>query len=319
MSPKEPRELYDVVIVGGGPAGLAAAVYSARQGMVTAIVMADIGGQAAWAGTIENYLGWQLITGAELVERFKEHLNAFEVDCFEGRLVSAVVAGEDAFEVFTRENDTLRTRALIIATGRAPNRLAVPGETELIGKGVSYCTTCDAPFFKGKTVVVTGPGAAAAEAALQLAGLGSFVMLVSEQPLRGVTPAAMERIAAYENVKVRSGVKVEAIEGDGHVERVKLMDLADRSETTIDAAGVFIELGAIPVAEFTGGLVETNDSGEVIVDNRGETSRPGIYAAGDVTDGLGKQVIIAAGEGARAAIAAYRDLQSRPIQPVTSA
>jgi NADH-dependent peroxiredoxin subunit F len=312
MSPKEPRDMYDVVIVGGGPAGLAAAVYSARQGLATAVVTGDIGGQAAWAGRIENYLGWQLVTGAELVAHFKEHVGAFDVDCFENRLVNALVSSDGAFDVYTREGDVLHGREVIIATGRAPNRLAGPGETELIGKGVSYCATCDAPFFAHKTVIVTGPGAAAAEAALQLASLGSRVILVSERELFGVPDAVMARVRAAAGIEPRIGAKVEAIEGSDRVERVKLVDVASRAEETLEVEGVFVELGAIPVAEFTGGLVETNDRGEVVVDNRGATSAPGIYAAGDVTDGLGKQVIIAAGEGARAAVAAYRDLQNRP-------
>jgi alkyl hydroperoxide reductase subunit F len=309
----EPRESYDVLVIGAGPAGLSAAMYCARQGWATAVVGGNIGGQAAWAGQIENYLGWQLITGAELVQRFRDHVSKFDVDCFEGQLVSSVVAGEDgAFDVFTQKGIQFHARAVIIATGRAPNRLAVPGERELIGHGVSYCATCDAPFFRGKPVVVVGPGESALDAALQLAKLEATVTVLSEAPPRA-PQAVLDKVSSQPRITLRTGVKVAGITGIGRVDGVSIQDVgaAAEEEEVIPAEGVFIEMGSIPVADFAGGLVEVNAAGEVVVDNRGATSAPGIYAAGDVTDGLGKQVIIAAGEGARAAVAADRDLKRR--------
>lgn len=316
-SATEPRESYDVLIVGAGPAGLSAATYAARQGWATAVVGGTIGGLAALAGKIENYLGWQLITGAELVQRFRDHVSRFDVDCFEGQLVNAMVANEDgSFEVFTREGMALHARAVIIATGRAPNRLAVPGEQELIGRGVSYCATCDAAFFGGKPVVVVGPGESALDAALQLAKLGATVTVLSEQAPRA-HEAVMAKVSSEPRITIRIGAKVARILGTDRVDGVAIEtsgmgdEEADHAEEVVPAEGVFIEMGSIPVAEFTGGLVEVNDAGEVVVDNRGATSAPGIYAAGDVTDGLGKQVIIAAGEGARAAVAVDRDLKRR--------
>lgn len=304
-----PRESYDVLVIGAGPAGLSAAMYCARQGWATAVVGGNIGGQAAWAGQIENYLGWQLITGAELVQRFRDHVSKFEVDLFEGQLVNAMVAGEDgSFEVFTREGIAFHARAVIIATGRAPNRLAVPGEQELIGRGVSYCATCDAAFFRGKPVVVVGPGESALDAALQLVKLDATVTVLSEEAPRA-PEAVLAKATAEPRITLRSGVKVVGIQGTERVEAVTFAGAETGPEEVIPVEGVFIEMGSIPAAEFTGGLVEVNEAGEVVVDNRGATSAPGIYAAGDVTDGLGKQVIIAAGEGARAAVAADRDLK----------
>jgi alkyl hydroperoxide reductase subunit F len=307
-----PRESYDVLVIGAGPAGLSAAMYCARQGWATAVVGGNIGGQAAWAGQIENYLGWQLITGAELVQRFRDHVSKFEVDLFEGQLVNAMVANDDgSFDVFTREGMAIHARAIIIATGRAPNRLAVPGEQELIGRGVSYCATCDAAFFRGEPVVVVGPGESALDAALQLAKLDATVTVISEAPPRA-PEAVLEKVVAEPRITVRTGVKVVGIQGIDRVDGVSIEEPEHGEEQeVIPAKGVFIEMGSIPVAEFTGGLVEVNDAGEVMVDNRGATSAPGIYAAGDVTDGLGKQVIIAAGEGARAAVAVDRDLKRR--------
>ncbi len=304
------QTVYEIAVIGAGPAGLTAAMYSARQGFSTVVLGGEVGGQTAWAGTIDNYLGWQAISGQELVQRFREHVAAFDVTCREGELVSAIVPGEgDTFDLYTRAGASLRARAVIIATGKAPNRLSVPGETELIGRGVSYCATCDAAFFAGSDVAVVGPGEAAAEAALQLSKLGARPQVLSPAVLKvsDIIAEALDSAA----VPVRAGVKVVRIEGEGSVTGITLRDTATRAEETLPVRGVFIETGAIAAAEFTGGLVETNERGEIVVDRMGATSTPGIYAAGDVTDGLGKQVIIAAGEGARAAIAAGRDLKRR--------
>ena len=301
---------FDVVIIGAGPAGLTAGMYAARQGLATAIVAGEVGGQAAWAGEIQNYMGWQMVTGAELVARFREHASQFGVTCFEGALVNAIVPADDGFEVYTREGHRLEARAVIIATGRAPNRLAVPGERELVGRGVSYCATCDAAFFRDADVAVVGPGESAADAALELATLGARVTVVTEQPLRA-PGAVLERVARSANISVRTGLKVTSIEGDDRVTGLVLRDTARGSTETLAVSGAFIETGSIPVAEFTGGLLEMNDRGEIVTDKRGATSTPGIYAAGDVTDAPGKQIIIAAGEGARAAIAVSRDLKRR--------
>ena len=310
MSEAPAQTGFDVVVIGAGPAGLTAGMYCARQGLATAVVGGEVGGQAAWAGKIENYLGWQAVTGPELVEAFREHVSRFGVACFEGRLVNALVRAEDGFEVFTREGDTLKAKAVIIATGKAPNRLAVPGEAEFIGRGVSYCATCDAAFFADRDVAVVGPGESAADAALQLAALGARPRILTRAPLKA-PDAVLARIATAESISVIEGVTVTEILGDTSVTGVVLSRADTREQESLPVAGVFIETGAIAAAEFTAGLVDVNEKGEIIVDRRCATSQPGIYAAGDVTDGLGKQVIIAAGEGARAAVAAGRDLKRR--------
>lgn len=299
---------FDVVVIGAGPAGLTAGMYTSRQGLKTAIVGGEVGGQALWAGEVENYPGWRLVTGRELVQNFRDHVSQFGVECFEGQLVNAIVPADDGYEVFTREGSVLPTRAAIICTGRAPNRLAVPGEQEFIGRGVSYCATCDAAFFKDADVAVVGPGESAADAALELATLGARVTLISLQPLK-VPEAMMERVAASAGITLKTGFKVTEIVGHSRVTGVKIANPKEGAEETLDVSGVFIESGAIAVSEFTAGLVEMNEKGEIVIDNRGATSQPGIYAAGDVTDTPGKQIIIAAGEGARAAIAVSRDLK----------
>ena len=303
-----PPTRYDVVVIGAGPAGLTAGMYASRQGLVTAIVGGEVGGQAAWASEVENYLGWRLVTGRELVQNFREHVAQFGVECLEGQLVNAIVPADEGFDVYTREGTHLPTRTIIIATGRAPNRLAVPGEQEFIGRGVSYCATCDAAFFKDVDVAVVGPGESAADAALELAALGARVTIVTLQPLK-IPTAMQERIDAAGGITVRTGAKVVAIEGDARVTDLSISDPKTDTQETLPVSGVFIETGAIAAAEFTGGLVEIDAKGQIVIDNSGATSAPGIYAAGDVTDTPGKQIIIAAGEGARAAIAVSRFLK----------
>jgi NADH-dependent peroxiredoxin subunit F len=309
MVVKQPRDHYDVVVVGGGPAGLSAAIYTARQGLATAVVAGELGGQARWASQIENYLGFELIAGSDLAGHFRAHVNSFDIDTFEGQYVHALVPADEFFEVYSREGLRLSGRATIIASGRAPVRLAVPGEKELLGRGVSYCATCDAAFFRGRPVAVVGPGEAAAEAALQLTALDARVVLISEQPLR-VPESLLAKLASDPHVEMRSGQRVTRIEGKQQVTAIALRDSADQ-EVTLPVDAVFIEGGSIPAEEFTGGLVQVNEAGEIAVDRNLMTSCPGVFAAGDVTDELGKQVIIAAGDGARAGVAAARWLRRR--------
>lgn len=301
---------YDVVVIGAGPAGLTAGMYSARQGLSVAIIGAEVGGQAAWASEVENYLGWRLVSGTDLVSAFREHVSQFDVDCFEGQLVNAIVPADDGYEIFTREGTHLHARAIIIGTGRAPNRLAVPGEAELAGRGVSYCATCDGAFFRDQAVAIVGSTESACDAALELASLGATVTIVTGPALKAPV-AVLLRVEESPSITVRTGVKVVEIEGAERVSGLRVRENASGDEVTLPVTGVFIETGSIPVSEFTGGLVEMNERGEIVIDKRCATSAPGIYAAGDVTDGPGKQIIIAAGEGARAAMSVSRDLKRR--------
>jgi len=302
-------ENLDVVIVGAGPAGLTAGMYAGRQGLSTALVAGSVGGQMLWAHRVENFIGWEPISGADLLEHFRDHVSRFDVTCYEGNLVNAIVPAEDGFDVFTREGLTLHAGSVIIATGKAPNRLSIPGEQELVGRGVSYCATCDAAFFSGKDVAVIGPGEAAADAALQLSLLGAaHVTLVNNRAI-AAPEGVLDKIAADPRIDVLTGVKPTRIEGQDHVERLVME--SGGHEQALEVSGVFIEIGSISADEFALGLVEVNDKGEIIVDKSGATSTLGVYAAGDVTDEFGKQIITAAGQGARAAMAAARDLKRR--------
>lgn len=307
--PTTPRDLYDVAIVGAGPAGLTAAMYAGRQGLATAVLAGSIGGQIMWAHAVENFIGWQPLSGAELIERFREHVSRFDVDCFEGNLVNAIApAADGTFEVFTREGLRISARSVIIASGKAPNRLAIPGEQELVGRGVSYCATCDAAFFTGKPVAVIGPGESAADAALQLTALGAGPVALVNRAAIKAPEAVLRRIAEDPGITVFSGKPVR-IEGADRVEALVLE--TNDGEERLAVEGVFVELGSIGADEFALGLVNVNDKGEIEIDKAGATSTPGVYAAGDVTDEFGKQVITAAGQGARAAMAVARDLKRR--------
>jgi NADH-dependent peroxiredoxin subunit F len=308
MAEQRPRDLYDVVIIGGGPAGLAAAVYTARQGLTAAVIAGELGGQAQWAGQIDNYLGLGSISGKDLALHFRDHVGRFDVDLFQGQHADALMPSSGGFEVHSREGLLLNGRAVIIATGRAPSRLAVPGEKELVGRGVSYCATCDAAFFRGQRVAVVGPGESAAEAALQLAALDADVTVVCDQQQLRASPTLLDRLVAAPRVELRTETQVTSIEGDERVTALTLRDASDR-ESTLPVDGVFIETGSIPAEELTGGLVPVNEAGEIEVDRSLMTKCPGVFAAGDVTDQLGKQVIIAAGDGARAGVAVAKWLQ----------
>lgn len=308
--PTAPREHYDVVIIGAGPAGLTAAMYAARQGLTTAIVAGSVGGQAMRAKHVENFIGWQLVSGPELIERFREHVRQFNVDCFEGNLVNAIVPAENGYDVFSREGLALATSTVIIATGKAPNRLAIPGEEEFVGRGVSYCATCDAAFFTGKAVAVIGPGESAADAALELSTLGARPITLASDRELAAPEAVLAKIANDPAITLRERTKALRIEGNGSVEQLVLRG-SEGEELSLDVSGVFIEIGSIRADDFALGLVEVNDRGEIMIDKSGATSAAGIYAAGDVTDEYGKQIITAAGQGARAAMAANRDLKRK--------
>lgn len=301
---------YDVVIIGAGPAGLTAGMYAARQGLKTAIVAGEVGGQAMWAKEVENYIGWKLVTGKELIASFREHVSQFGVDCYEGQLVNAIIPSEEGFDLFTREGSALKAQAIIIAAGRAPNRLSVPGEQEFLGRGVSYCATCDGAFFKGKPVVVVGANESAADAALELATLGAKVTLIAAGAMK-IPDTLLARINEHEQVEFLNGLRVKEILGSEHVDAIRVLNTQEKNEYDIPTEAVFIETGAIAASEFTGGQIEMNDKGEIVTDKDASTNIEGIFAAGDVTDTPAKQIIVAAGEGAKAAMSVSRYLKRK--------
>lgn len=295
--------IYDLIIVGGGPAGMTAAVYAARKKIKALIITESFGGQAVWSTGVENYLGFEFISGVELVEKFKDHLERFDLDK-EMTLANGIYKSGDVFTVATKNGQEFSGRAVVIATGRAPRFLSVPGEKEFYGRGVTYCATCDGPLFNGMDVVIVGGSEAAFEAVMQMSAIAGHVYMVAHDEF-SVLDVVVAKARQLKNLTIFQPAKVAQIIGQDLVSQVMIKDLDSGDEKTIDVRGVIIEIGSIPVSTFIGDLVEFNDDGEIIVDCFTRTKTPGIFAAGDVTHGPHKQIIIAAGEGAKAALSAY--------------
>ncbi len=296
----------DVIIIGAGPAGLSAGVYCARKMLRTLVISENVGGQAAWSWEVENYLGYQLITGAELVERFRAHLETFDVDLLEGSRVTSVRRSEQLIGVAHSMGEHLAP-AVIVATGKVPRPLGVPGEREFRGRGVAYCATCDAPLFRGKRVAVVGGGNSALDAALQLGELATEVHLMTIEDRLGGDEVRRQAVLGHGRIKVYYRAQIRAIRGDRFVKAIDFE--VDGKAQSLPVEGVFVEIGSIPSTDFLPPEVKLNHKGEVMVDSNNRTSVPGIFAAGDVTDVQEKQIIIAAGEGAKAALSAYAYLR----------
>ncbi|MCX6777653.1 MAG: FAD-dependent oxidoreductase [Candidatus Micrarchaeota archaeon] len=296
--------MYDVLIIGGGPAGLSAAIYATRKGLKTALVTENIGGQTLWSAAIQNYMGFELIAGAELVQRFRDQVKKYPVDLKEGERVREISIAHGGFSATTAKN-SYSARSLILATGRRPRRLGVKGEEKYVGKGVSYCVTCDGPVFAGKEVAVIGGGNSAIEAVIQLMSLCPKVHLININDVLEGDHAEIQKIQGSPKVRIINSAKTKAIKGAKFVSSIVIEHAGKERE--IPVKGVFIETGSEPSADYADFIVK-NREGEIVINCKCETSVAGIFAAGDVTDVPEKQIIIAAGEGAKAAISAFRYL-----------
>ncbi len=303
----EPKT-YDVIIVGGGAAGLTAAIYAARRALKTLVVSQDIGGQAATTADIENYPGFEMIDGLELTTKFQKQAERFgaEVKLEEVRKIER--AGDD----FMVESTAGRYQghSLILAFGLTHKHLGVPGEEPLIGKGVVYCATCDAPLFKGQRVAVVGGGNSAMDASLLMSKLSPEVHLLSKNDeLRGER-VLIDRLRQTRNITVHFQTQVKRVLGTDRVAGIVFTD-ADSREQTLEAEGIFVEIGFTVNSRLIEGLLELDSRKQIIVTRDNGTSIPGLFAAGDVTTIEQKQVVISAGEGAKAALSAYQYLQAR--------
>ena len=303
--------MYDLMIIGGGPAGIAAGVYAARKQLKTLLISVDIGGQINNTWGIENYLGYQFIEGPELINKFQTQVSQFPIDQKIGEKVSRLEKIDGGFEAISEGDNRYQARAVIFATGKSPRKLNVPGEAELTGRGVTYCAICDGPVFAGQRVVVVGGGNSALEAALDMVKIAEHVDLVSLTPLTG-DPILIDQLADAKNLAIFIEHQTQEIKGRDLVEGVLIKDLKTGEKKQLDVTGVFIEIGLVPNSGAVKGLVELNKWGEVPVSCANETTVPGLYAAGDVTDVPEKQIIVAAGEGAKAALQAHRYLQRLP-------
>ena len=307
---KEPESevTYDLLILGGGPAAMSAAVYAARKMMNLAIITKDFGGQVRETSEIENWLGFQSINAKDLVDSFEEHVKSFDIPVSFSPSITEVKREADVFKVQTDDGKIYSSRTLILATGKRHRPLNAPGEKELVGRGVAYCATCDAPFFKGKKVVVVGGANSAFTTAVDLLKVGAEVILVNFIKGWQADEALQERVKKTGKAILLDYHQVVRIEGKDNVTGVVVKNRENEKEEKIDANGVFIEIGLLPNNEPIKNLVELNEQGEVIVDCSCRTSIEGLFAAGDVTTVPHKQIVISAGEGAKAALSAYNYL-----------
>lgn len=306
-----PMKAYDVVVVGGGPAGLSAAIYAARKGSSTALVAADIGGQLGTTAKVANYPGFQLISGPDLVQRFTEHAQRYAIDRFVGEKATEVRFKDRCKVIHTASGRKIPARALIVATGAHKRRLNVPGEDRLAGKGVVYCSTCDGPLFRDSRIAIVGGGNSGLEAAIEMNGIAQSVVLVSSRGLTG-DEILQGKVRAADRVQVLAGHRPVEIHGDDRVDGLTVADVDTGHQERLEVDGVFIEIGLYPNSEFVVDLLDCNERGEIRVDAKGATGVQGIFAAGDVTAGRPKQVVVAAGDGANAALSAFEYLISQP-------
>jgi alkyl hydroperoxide reductase subunit F len=299
-------EPCDVLILGGGPAGLTAAVYCARKLLKTTMVTSNIGGQALESWAIENYMGFRMVTGEDLMKKFEEQVRLLNIHV-ELDQANAVSREGDNFVVRTVSDQTFRGKSLLITTGRSPRWLGLPGEERFVGHGLSICATCDGPLFKDKTVAVVGGGNSALTTALEMSGIAETVHLIVRSAIRA-DEVYQSAIGKRTNLTVHLDTQVTALSGDKILKGITITNSTTGREDQIPVDGLFLEIGQLPNTGFLRGFVAMNDAGEVDVDQNCHTSTEGVFAAGDVTDVKGKQIIIAAGEGAKAALEVHEYL-----------
>ncbi len=305
--PAELKTVYDVAIVGGGPAGLAAAMYAARKNLSTIVVAMDIGGQLGTTRDVANYPGFELVSGPDLVQKFFAQADRYGIEQLIGEQVAGLRVDGRSKVLELESAREVASRALIIASGVEKRHLRIPGESQLAGRGVVYCSTCDGPLFKGLDVAVVGGGNSALEAALEMDGVARSVRLVARSGLAG-DEVLEDKIATAAGVELLGHHEPVEIHGADAVEALTVRDRESGATSRLDVQGVFVEIGLYPNTGFALDLVDTNELGEIIVDSHCRTGVRGVFAAGDCTDTHDKQIVISAGEGAKAALGAFEYL-----------
>lgn len=300
--------LFDVVVIGGGPAGASSAIYSARKGLKTALVAERFGGQLQETKGIENMISVSYTEGVRLAAQLNDHVTAYPaIGLFEHRRVSQITPGVTT-RIQMESGEFMNTRTLIIATGAKWRQLGIPGEKEHIGQGVAFCAHCDGPFYKGKRVAVVGGGNSGVEAAIDLSNIAEQVTLFEFNDRLKADDVLVDKLKALPNAKILTNVKTTQVTGDGKkVVGLEYQDRAGGPTETLDVDGVFVQIGLLPNTQFLKGVVELTPFGEIVVDPKGRTSVPGIYAAGDVTTIPFKQIVVAMGDGAKVALSAFED------------
>lgn len=295
--------MYDTIIIGAGPAGMTAAIYTARKKLNTLVLSKNVGGQMVWSSDVENYSGFSVITGADLTVKFDQHMESLKDD-LELKLDTEVVSIEKnitSFAVTDTKGEIYYSKSIIIASGKNPRHLGVEGEKELFGKGVAICATCDAPLYKQKVVAVVGGGNSAMDSIMALSKVAKQVYAINVNSDFSGDSILKNKISTLPNVKIYNQTKTTKIAGDSFVTGIEVQTFG-QEPVLLPVDGIFIEIGYEPSVAFAD-LVEKNEKNEIKVDGDLQTSVAGIFAAGDINDAWGEQIVIAAGEGAKAAMA----------------
>lgn len=318
------QKLYDVIIIGGGPAGLTAALYAARRAMRTLVISKDIGGQASKASKIENYPGFTEIYGWELMQKFLEQAMKSGAEFLTGEVLTIRENADQTFDIEANIGGSLthyKAKAIIVASGKVPRKLNVPGEDKFLGRGVSYCATCDAPLYRGRVTAVIGGGNSAFDAALILSDIASKVYLIHRREEFRAFEYLVEKVKNRPNVEFILNSVVTEIKGDSKVHSIVVKNVKTDRVKELKVDGVFVEIGAEVSVNFLKELVKLDDLNQVIINANCETYypdrseiRPGIFAAGDVTNTPFKQIVVAAGEGCKAALQAYNYIHKRKVR-----
>jgi NADH-dependent peroxiredoxin subunit F len=298
------KEPYDVLVVGGGPAGSSAAIYSARKGIRTGIVAERFGGQILDTLSIENFISVKATEGPKLAQALEEHVKEYDIDIMDLQRAKRLEK-KDLFELELENGAVLKSKTVIISTGARWRNINVPGEQELKNKGVAYCPHCDGPLFAGKDVAVIGGGNSGIEAAIDLAGIVKHVTVLEFASELKADSVLQERLNSLPNVTVVTNAATKEITGTENVTGITYTDRETNEEHHVELQGVFVQIGLVPNTEWLEGTVERNRIGEIIVDKRGTTTIPGVFAAGDCTDSAYNQIIISMGSGATAALGAF--------------
>lgn len=303
------KEGFDSLIIGGGPAGASAAIYSARKGIRTGIVAERFGGQVADTVGIENFISVKETEGPKLVMALEQHVKSYDVDVMNLQKAVALAKSGDEIEITLANGASLKSKTVILSTGARWREMNVPGEQEYRGKGVAYCPHCDGPLYKGKRVAVIGGGNSGVEAAIDLAGIVSHVTLIEFDTKLRADAVLQKKLYSLSNVTViLNALSKEVLGAAGKVTTLRYEDRATNEMHDIALEGIFVQIGLLPNTDWLKGVIELSPRGEVIVDDRGQTSMPGVFAAGDCTTVPYKQIIIAMGEGAKASLGAFDHL-----------
>lgn len=306
-------DIYDVIVVGGGPAGANAALYAKRKGLDVLLITSKAGGQMVDTNLIENYLGETSITGENLNNNIINHLNSIDVPILYDDLVANVSKENYLFYLTLDSKKVLKSKTVIIATGASPRKLDIPGEKTLYGKGVTYCAICDGPFYKDKDIAVIGGGNAAIETALDLANIAKSVSIIELQKEFSADQILIDRLNQTKNINYYLNKRTLEFCGNNKLEKLRFTDNSTQKETSIDVEGVFIQVGSVPNSSLVNSLVKVNNHNEIIVDSEQRTTLEGLYAVGDVTNFPYKQIIIAASQGAIAALNANNYIKREDI------